>query len=397
MFMIEKSRAVTAKLGGGTIVQNVFGVVTKTPYTISLGADQHTLTEDHSQYLHLMGKGFNIGGPFTSTKRDFLADLAIVNDRQDYLGGTWTIAGPRVPSRFYQSSGVANYPPVPAPASSNELTLYGTSGISRTIPTNPLFQATQFIGELVQDVPELPSRSLWKKLSAKNAAGEFLNWEFGVKPTISDVQSFAEAGRKFDQRRAWLKANSGRKLRRRANLLHTVETTFSEVTEGLYPLLDHAPTSRNQVKVGITTTTCRDVWFSGCYSYYYAEPPTPSLANLSAIKKAYGLEITPDLVWNLTPWTWLADWKTNTGQVMANLSRLQSDSLIMRYGYVMCHTYTTREYSFPPYGRVSMTSEVKQRHVGNPYGFAVKPDAFSVEQWAILSALGLNRGGATRY
>jgi hypothetical protein len=118
-------------------------------------------------------------------------------------------------------------------------------------------------------------------------------------------------------------------------------------------------------------------------------------------KKILGLSLTPDIVWNLTPWSWAVDWFSNTGDVISNLTDWATDGLVLRYGYVMEHTITSDTYTYsgntglidgnvrvPP---LTLVTETKIRRRANPFGFGITWDGLSPRQLAITAALGLTR------
>jgi len=114
-----------------------------------------------------------------------------------------------------------------------------------------------------------------------------------------------------------------------------------------------------------------------------------------------GVKLTPEVLWNLAPWSWLADWFANIGDIIAINTALGSDNLVLRYGYFMRHTTRTlnADHSgvnftkFHP-GPVTFQAklEEKQRVRSTPYGFGLNTDSFTTQQWAILAALGLTKG-----
>jgi hypothetical protein len=118
----------------------------------------------------------------------------------------------------------------------------------------------------------------------------------------------------------------------------------------------------------------------------------------------YGILPTPEVIWNLTPWSWAADWVTSMGDIMSNISMLLTDGLVMKYGFVMEHSSTTKTYSISglrlhqgantiPYtGWQRFSTESKLRRRATPYGFGLTSEEFSPRQWAILVALGLSKG-----
>jgi hypothetical protein len=119
-------------------------------------------------------------------------------------------------------------------------------------------------------------------------------------------------------------------------------------------------------------------------------------------KKLLGLSLTPDTVWNLTPWSWMVDWVSNAGDVVSNISDALFDGLVLRYGYMMEHTLTSDEYFFvgptgfqptngPRPSSITLHHEVKKRVKATPYGFGLTWTSFTTRQLAILAALGITR------
>jgi hypothetical protein len=118
-----------------------------------------------------------------------------------------------------------------------------------------------------------------------------------------------------------------------------------------------------------------------------------------------GSRITPETLWNLTPWSWLVDWVFNIGDVLSNLSAFSNDGLVMRRGYVMRHENLTHDYTLtgirfmngynPGMIYQRFSTETKIRRSASPYGFSASWPDFSPRQLAILAALGITRGNAT--
>jgi hypothetical protein len=124
----------------------------------------------------------------------------------------------------------------------------------------------------------------------------------------------------------------------------------------------------------------------------------------SEANKLLGLRLTPEVLWDLTPWTWLGDWVSNLGDVIHNVSALGQDNLVIKYGYIMQHTKYEREYRLslnkPRIDGVGvydlkLINERKVRMKASPYGFGLTWDGFSTRQWAILGALGLSNARKT--
>lgn len=112
----------------------------------------------------------------------------------------------------------------------------------------------------------------------------------------------------------------------------------------------------------------------------------------------YGVAPTPDVLWNLAPWSWAVDWFANIGDVIENASNALLYSQVLRYGYVMetttvTDTYTLESPNFKGGSRfiTSLETITKKRVKASPYGFGLTWDGFNTYQLSILAALGISR------
>nr|UJQ85137.1 MAG: hypothetical protein 1 [Leviviridae sp.] len=302
-------------------------------------------------------------------------------------------------------------------ATGSSLDALGTTAISRTIPTNPVVDGSTFFGELVRDGFPAVIGAATLGLKKGGLAGDFLNFEFGVLPLISDIRNFLKAVTKSEMILTQLRRDSGRVVRRRYYFpieLTSTETSNVGTLAGFKPWPQPVYSSYWPFDYTLSrsikhTSIKKEVWFSGAYTYYLdmGDETHDKLIRYSQYaKKLLGIRLTPDVLWNLAPWSWMIDWVTNLGDVFHNVSAFASDGLVLRYGYVMAKT--THRYSKtvtgirPLAGRnvyqdtllpVSTTSSfvLKQRRKATPYGFGLELDGFDLRQWAILGALGMTR------
>jgi len=115
-------------------------------------------------------------------------------------------------------------------------------------------------------------------------------------------------------------------------------------------------------------------------------------------QKLLGTRITPSVLYETTPWTWLLDWFADFGALINTASALQYDGSLMRYGYLMRHTrvddvYTAGDFRFygggPGLVSNILSSERKERLQASPFGFGISIGSLNARQIAILGALGL--------
>jgi hypothetical protein len=270
----------------------------------------------------------------------------------------------------------------------------GTKAISLTAPNNPAFDMANFIGELRADgLPNLPGSTLRDSTKlARSAGSEYLNIEFGWAPLVRGVRDFAGVVAKSEQIISQYNRDSHNLIRRRIIL---DDQSDSANSGGVFTTSPGGPFGYPQGS--IISRSFKKTWFSGAYTYYL--PTGKGVADKfsrygSYARKLLGLELTPSTLWELAPWTWALDWYGNTGEVLANVGHLGRDNLVLKYGYIMCHTFKQNVWSASTEaGQLSAvyTDEVKLRREATPYGFGVNLDGLSSKQVAILAALGLSR------
>jgi hypothetical protein len=308
------------------------------------------------------------------------------------------------------ASGLPVFPGSPA-SSPSGLTPWGAKAASLVRPTAGELDLSTSLGEALREgLPALLGASTLKErtFKAKNVGDEYLNVEFGWAPVVSDAQNLGKAlansGDIIDQ----YERDRGRLVRRR----YTFDTEKDQTTQILS--LNKGPdgppisgvggfgTSNNGVW-SLETTTTIDRWFSGAFIYGSPLRETAVGESYSLAEKAdrlLGLSLTPDVLWNLTPWSWATDWALNTGDIISYASDVATQGLVMRYGYIMEHSLRTYEYQLTGCVRrgrsldgltAVLSIETKQRRAANPFGFGLTWDGLTAAQGSILAALGITR------
>jgi hypothetical protein len=271
------------------------------------------------------------------------------------------------------------------------------------------------LGEIYKDgLPSLIGHRTWqdRTLTARNAGDEFLNKEFGWDPLISDVRSFADTVRNGHGLVSQYERDMGNLVRRRRNLPSEKSTETTIVGTNLAPVsMAFGSPPIGPGNAGVLTTgtlfrieeSIKERWFSGAFSYGIPLNSTglDGMARHAELAdKLFNLSITPDVLWQLAPWSWAVDWFTNTGDVLSNISDAVTQGLVMHYGYMMEHTVHSYTYVLegclhdgqpfrpPP---VKLVTETKRRLRANPFGFGITWDGLSPFQLAIAAALGITR------
>jgi len=380
---------------------------------------QETVSEGHPWHSRKREKiKGDVGGDFYTKKQYVIDPNRIVHiEGSSFAFGDpafWThhtYDGPIHPADFDVSTNRV-FPPS-AESGTSSLNALGATAIARCKPTNSVADVATFLGELMKEgLPSLVGSQTWKDRSVgpKQAGSEFLNVEFGWLPIVDDVRSFAHAVRHADTVLKQYERDAGRIVRRRYNfpqkteqLSQTKLTLASNFYNGVMKPGPGSPIIGAPYGDGIRThTVSRRQWFSGAFTYHLPTGYDSRNAMKSMAQRAdklFGIDLTPEVLWNIAPWSWAVDWFSNTGDVISNLSDWATDGLVMQYGYMMEHTISKYTYSMDPSGTtrkvpvsdVSFVTETKRRVRANPFGFGITWDGLSPRQGAILTALGLSR------
>lgn len=345
---------------------------------------------------------FDTGHEFSTTKQELLLSHKNVTWTSWY-GHTYT--GPLL----CVSSG--SYDTHWSTPVQDNLTALGTKAIERTVPTNPVAGMSTFLGELREGFPSLMGVASLGRFDSipRKLGGEYLNYQFGWVPLVSDLKKFLFAAQNSTKIFEQFQRDSGRNVRRRyyfpeetsvsapKSVPNTLGNTYLDATTWGYP-----------GKLGSSTMTIsskKKSWFSGSYTYYL-EQGSDILSKLKYYEQQanhlLGTRITPEVLWELAPWSWLADWYADIGSIISNASALNSDGLVIRYGYMMQTSVTEvvhRHTDIPslhggwtPGAVVNTFRETRKERIrATPYGFGLDTDLFTGSQWAILAALGMTK------
>lgn len=365
---------------------------------------------------NLPGKGkpfpsnADIGGALWSMKTEYEESLPHVS----YYSTNWPASvSYAVDGKFYplatfvnENSSVWTVPTSYRPANPSTLRGLGSTAISRCAPTNPHAQVAVGIAELIRE--GFPSAPALSTLKHRRPEDDYLNYQFGIAPLVGDLKDAHSAWKTRRNALEQYYRDSGRTVRRGYSYPEESDSTVTVKTGAVAGPRNSPPSTVWQdsslFRTITTTTVSRETWFSGGFTYH-AQRPTGQLADMDRViqemNHLYGVEITPSVLWNLTPWSWLADWNTNIGDVLNNVSMIQTDGMFMRYGYVMQKVVFETDCVSSGYilkngvdasGTQRFRVTYLQRQRATPFGFGLDPGSFTARQWAILAAIGVSRG-----
>ena len=144
-------------------------------------------------------------------------------------------------------------------------------------------------------------------------------------------------------------------------------------------------------------------WFDGSFTSLFEYPDIPAEWYTKA-KALVQMDLTPEVLWELAPWSWLVDWVFKIQSTIRSNNVAVDKLIVMNYGYVMERSifrsmFKGRLFKYNSYGLTSPerffldTEDIYlTRMRANPFGFqASAPSALSADQLKILVALGLSR------
>lgn len=383
----------------------------KTPGSIANYGGQVTDSEGHSR---LPNGSYSGGGPFyTSRKQRSFPTTAI-----SVKGTTGELLRGAVGTPLIENTLPVQYrnllPTKFRSKDTSNLDADGATAIAQSAPVNPNAELGIAISELYKErLPSLPGVHTWKRRTEllRALGSEFLNAEFGWLPLVSDIFDTADSVRHSNAILEQYRRDSGGNVRR--EFTFPTSTTVTETNIGNYspsnsPFVGGQwPPSMGIVLAAAPVTQTVKIssrkWFSGAFTYALPDQ-SDSWKGMSRISseadKLFGITLTPDVLWELTPWSWAVDWFTNAGDVISNVDNFARQGLVMRYGYMMEESSVSITNTFGPnpfkgtldYKTIppqTLTFNAKVRHGANPFGFGVTSGSLSATQVAIAVALGI--------
>jgi len=367
----------------------------------------------------------DVGGDFTMKKQyvqqPFLKATSVVLQSpwvpSVYQPWRLTRSTYRGPLSLGMAPGQYAFPPF-AVSSDNALAQWGTKAIAQCAPTNSTADLASALIELRKDgIPKLMGSLFWKKRIdglrglSQSTGDEYLNLQFGWKPLLADVKDVATGLLKFEEKIRQYEKDAGRIVRRRYSFppsISKVSTTIqTNATADMNPsgTIWYDTSKWNTGTIVRTRLTTVNRWFSGAFTYYLPRDYQSRVGTMGLAEQArqvLGLDLTPEVLWNVAPWSWAADWFSSTGDVIHNITNWSSDGLVLRYGYIMEHSIVSDTYTYVGEtglkarypqrpDQLVLVSEAKIRRRATPFGFGLDLSALTSRQKAILAALGISR------
>jgi len=384
---------------------------------------QLTVSESHRRNPNT--GNFDAGGPFYTSHVAYIINPGSVSNALLTQGGNKFFYSGPVLGAFptpgeMESVGYSNSSLKYGDKNESSLKALGTTAISLTSPVNPASNLGTTMAETVREgIPSIPGIQSWRHRTEllKGAGSEYLNYQFGWAPLVDEVSSVRDAARRHRDIMTAYQNGEGSNTRREFSfpLSHGLR---SKDVGGEWPLLvgmtdSRSVTGNKTPRRVISWTTETRRWFSGCYTYALpssSDKWRKALGFGSQADQLFGLTLTPDVLWELTPWSWAVDWFSNAGEVINNVTNFGLAGQVMRYGYMMeesidtitaslngpCEFYSETSSGKPTTADSSPCSSsiqcvTKRRVPASPFGFSVGWEGLSPTQLAITAALGITK------
>lgn len=366
------------------------------------------------------GPPYKTGGPLYVSKYDRLREpitqpLTTVYDdgRRKYRMGFENLCATRVSVDNLPWGSTSSY-------DESTLTTLGTEGWRRCGVLSPYIDLNQTIAELREFKSLLKGAySSLTKLFRKRTAYEvysdisqgYLSWEFAIKPLIEDMLSLSKRHAWLEKRVKHIRRMNGktrfcsRELRNEEDTWDWAGTTNSQcwtpvLSAYKYLLNDGADMPRSE-----SVTRTRKVWIEGRFGFFYPVSKIVKWKERGMLDQEFGINLSAvgllRTLYQVTPWTWLIDWATSTGDILANMVAIHNYGAYSKYAYVMAtetwtfessQTLTAYNSSFEHEVLGKFEQVFKHRLAASPFGFGVDMSGLSPWQISILVALGLSRG-----
>lgn len=177
--------------------------------------------------------------------------------------------------------------------------------LAKTNPSVPEVNVPAYLGEL-KDIPG--TMRGWGRSLLRDVAAGYLQWQWAVKPLVSDLAKLYNFQRSVNNRMMELYSlRDGRPMKRRCSLVRASSNTYTNpVCHGIRFLL--------QCQRTVTMRT--ESWGTAEWKLMPdSKLPTLGYAPLEGLARTSAAGINSygalSAAWELTPWSWLANWFSN--------------------------------------------------------------------------------------
>lgn len=287
-------------------------------------------------------------------------------------------------------------------------------GYNRYSPVKPRVDLGQTIAEM-REIPRMLYNSaktyakLWRssggyrsKFGPKTVADEWLNTQFGWRPFLSTIYKTFTTVSNLDTYIKRLRKYNG-KWEKRGGRLCNISDRQALTPSGVSLKIIYDSRFSIKPTYKLQRNIKHKAWFQAEYKYWIPELNSPRCP-WRTIRHMFGLDITPALVWELIPWSWLIDWFVNVGNILESADEQRFGQLVSRDGYAMATTELADDLEYEIHysgiykglikrqiGVTSFPLIRKKRIKATPFGFGVHSTDLSPWKVSILAALGISK------
>lgn len=305
-----------------------------------------------------------------------------------------------------------------------------------SLPAAPQIDLIRSIGEM-RDLPLMLRKSNYVPRNIREGAGGYLNYVFGVKPTVSDIQGLVENIHNSDSIIRNFTEHAARQVRRSRTYVFREETVSGTLrpsagsksltqsvrlgTTQLGTISSYCvPTARSiaaptgasvpMLSYNYAVTATSKVKYFAVYEYFIPRPlgfmDRLDLYRMKA-EQVLGQGLSPAAIYDLTPWSWLVDWFVDIGGLLRYQQVVADYNIVCSKGGFVFETKTSMELVprvREPRGsdlrhywtdlhtapRLTVVGKTQQRRKSGAY-YLDPSIELNGSQLAILAALGLSR------
>lgn len=197
-----------------------------------------------------------------------------------------------------------------------------TKALSNMNPNKPVVSILPFLAEF-RDIPNLV-RNLGRLMIRKGSKSKkirdsrpsdipdaWLSWSFGWQPLINDAMALFDMTARIEERKSYL-----RNLANGAYIRRKLQNESFELPPLDFTILNGSVSGQPAIKAVYRRKTRVRSWFTANAVIQIPLPAEDLAMQKLATQMAYPLSATPDDLWELLPWSWLADYFVNIGDVL---------------------------------------------------------------------------------
>lgn len=246
------------------------------------------------------------------------------------------------------------------------------------------------IPSYLKSLPQaLKNLKMNSKSIAKFSSGQYLAYQFGIAPLISDVKSSIESLRGLANHLKWLRAHEGKPVRVRyrkdISANNTPSTTFMPDATGT-----------GQIR----SMQYRAVYTATAVIVYDVSGLTDLEIKTRTLLRSFGFDDPLGVVWELIPYSFIIDWFFKVGKFLESFSpKITLPYKIIDSGWSIkivdsriqeCYRYRPYKTGNPnTYGQTTKT--YFRREPGLPISFSILESSPGLHQLALSLALAVQR------